>query len=202
MTTHRRFKHYKANEDRIILKDGVLFRKYCGETINNKIYQILIPKQLVDEVLRWLHGEFDKQPGITKTIIAYRQKFYSPNKAKLITQYVMSCEQCIRESRVDDRLTLPALQNPSEHITAPEDAMQIDLVPEFPRSGGYENIVTAMYVFSRYLFAYPISRQDAKTIAKVIINIKTKNAYLPTTIISDKGSLFMSQVIKEVAEVL
>ena len=31
LTTHRRFKHYKANEDRIIIKDGPLFRKYYGE---------------------------------------------------------------------------------------------------------------------------------------------------------------------------
>ena len=45
--------------------------------------------------------------------------------------------------------------------------MQIDLVPELPPSGGYENIVTAMDVISRYLFAYPTSYQDAKTIAKV-----------------------------------
>ena len=32
LTTERRFKHYKANEDRIILKDGLLFRKNYGET--------------------------------------------------------------------------------------------------------------------------------------------------------------------------
>ena len=32
LATDRRFKHYKANEDRIILKDGLLFRKYYGET--------------------------------------------------------------------------------------------------------------------------------------------------------------------------
>ena len=32
LTTDRRFKHYKANDDRIILKDGLLFRKYNGET--------------------------------------------------------------------------------------------------------------------------------------------------------------------------
>ena len=32
LTTDRRFKHYKVNEDRIILKDGLLFRKYYGET--------------------------------------------------------------------------------------------------------------------------------------------------------------------------
>ena len=114
----------------------------------------------------------------------------------------MSCDQYIRESRVDETLTRPALQNPSEYIMAPEDAMQIDLVPELPASGGYENIVTAMDVFSRYLFAYPTSSQDAKTIARVIINIMTKHAYLQTTIISDKGSVFMSQVLKEVTEVL
>ena len=114
----------------------------------------------------------------------------------------MSCEQGIRESLADDRVTRPALRNPSEHIGAPEDCMQIDLVPELPPSGGYENIITAMDVFSRYFFAYLTSIQDAKTIAKVIINIMTKHAYLPTTIISDKGSVFISQVIKEVAEVL
>ena len=33
--------------------------------------------------------------------------------------------------------------------------MQIDLVPGLHPSGGFENIVTAMDVFSRYLFAYP-----------------------------------------------
>ena len=61
----------------------------------------------------------------------------------------MSCEQCIRESRTDRSLTCLPLQNPNEHITAPEDAMQIDLVPKLQPSGGYENIVTAMDVFSR-----------------------------------------------------
>ena len=62
--------------------------------------------------------------------------------------------------------------------------------------------VTAMDGFSRYLFAYPTSTQDAKRIAKTKINIIIKHAYLPTTLISDKGSAFMSHVIKEVAGVL
>ena len=80
--------------------------------------------------------------------------------------------------------------------------MQNDLVPGLPPCGGYGNIVTAMDVFSRYLFAYPRANQDATTIAKVLTNIMTKHAYLPTTLISDKGRAFTSQVIKEVAGVL
>ena len=200
--TGSRYKNYKANEDRNILKDGLLFRKYFGETGSVIYYRILIPKQLVKEVLRSLHGEFGKQPEIFKTIVAYREKYYFPKMAQLFREWVMSYEQCIKESRIHRSLTRPPLQNPNEHITAPEDAMQIDLVPELPPSGGYENIVKAMDVFSRYLFAYPTANQDAKTIAKVLINIMTKHAYLPTKLISDKGTAFMSHVIKEMAGVL
>ena len=58
LTTDTHFKHYKANEDRNNLKDGLLFRNYYGRTGNVKKYQILIPKQLGNEVLRSLHEEF------------------------------------------------------------------------------------------------------------------------------------------------
>ena len=201
LTTDRRFKHYKANEHRIILKDGLLLRKYYGESGNIKYYQILIPKQLIDEILRSLNGVFRKHPGITKTITASRQKYYYPKMAQLIKEWVLSCEQRIRESRVELSLTRIPLQNPNEHITAPEDAMQIDLVPGLHPSGGYEKIVTAMDVFSRYLFAYPTSNQDAKTIAEDKTNIMTKHAYLPLTLFSDKDTAFMSNLIKEVASV-
>ena len=72
--TDSRYKHYKANEDRIVLKDGLLFRKYFGETGSVKYYQFLIPKPLIKDVLRSLHGEFGKHPGIFETIIACREK--------------------------------------------------------------------------------------------------------------------------------
>ena len=114
----------------------------------------------------------------------------------------MSCEQCIRESRDDCSLTCRLLQNARGYITVPEDAMQLNLVPKLTPSVGSENFVTVMDVFSRYLFAYPTSNQDAIIIAKVLINIMIKHAYLPTTLISIKGSAFVSHVIKEVAIVL
>ena len=59
-----------------------------------------------------------------------------------------------------------------------------------------------MEAFSGFLLAYPTSNQDAKTIPKSIVNILTKHAYLPTTLISDKGTALMSHVIREVAGVL
>ena len=107
IVTDSRYKNYKANEDHIILKDGLLYRKYFGETGGVKYYQILIPKQLVKEVLRSLHGEFGRHPGISKTIIAYREKYYFPKMAQLIRELVISCEQCIKEARIDRSFTRP-----------------------------------------------------------------------------------------------
>ena len=80
--------------------------------------------------------------------------------------------------------------------------MQIKLLPELPPSGGYENIITALDVFSRYAFAYPVSNPMAVNTAKVIIDIMTRHAYIPTLILTDKGSVFVCQVIHEVAEIL
>ena len=59
----------------------------------------------------------------------------------------MSCEQCIKESRINLNLSRLLLQNPKEHNIVPEDTMQIDLVLELPPSGGYEKILTAKDVF-------------------------------------------------------
>ena len=122
--------------------------------------------------------------------------------AQLIRKWVMSCEQCVEKSRIDSRLTRQPLKNSNKHNTGSENARQIDWVPEPPPFSGFENKVTAMDMFSGYLFAYPTSGQEAKTIPRVKVKILNKHAYLPTMIISDRKSVFVFQVVKEVAEIL
>ena len=200
ITTDPRLNHYKANEYRDILKNGLLFRKKFGETGNVKYYQILIPKQLVKEAFWSLHGEFGKHPGSTKTIMTYKEKYYFPKMAQLTRDWLMSCEQYIRESGIDRNLT--PLQNRNDHIKAPEDDRKNDLLPELRPSVGFENFETALDVFWRCLYANLTFNQHAKLTAKVRINIMTKHAYLPTTLISDKSSDSVSHVNKERAGVL
>ena len=58
----------------------------------------------------------------------------------------MSLEQCFRESRLDNRRTRPNLLSLSEHITGPENATQIDLVPELTPSFGRHGFDLQMFV--------------------------------------------------------
>ena len=188
MTTERHFKHYEANENRIALKERLLFQNYYEETGSVKYYQNLIPRQLVSGVHRSLHGEFGKHPGISTTRNAYREKIYYPNMAHLIKKLDMSCEQGVRESRNDHRLSHSSLQKPNEYITVPDDATQVDLLPDLPPSGSFERNVTGMDVFSRYLVAYPTTSRDAETIVKVVFITMILDALLPLILISDRRS--------------
>ena len=73
LTTERQYKHYKTNEERIILKSGLHLRTKYGQTGSVKHYQVFAPQKFVEEVLRSLHADFVRHLGITKTIFAHRE---------------------------------------------------------------------------------------------------------------------------------
>ena len=201
-TQDYRYKHYLQNITRIEIKQDVLTRRYYNDTGLISHYQILLPKQLLDEFLHALDGHNANHPGITKKIQEARQKYYYPCIAKYIRNWVTKCQMCIQNKRINNDLLKTELLNCPEWDLGPEDILQMDILPNLPPSGGYDNIITAIDVFSRYLFAYPVTRITAPAVAKIIMDILCKHTYLPTTIITDMGTQFNSQVTKEVAAVL
>ena len=56
------------HEERIIMKDGVLMRKYYGEDRTVNHYEIQIPKHIIPELLPTLHGKPKTHSGLTKMI--------------------------------------------------------------------------------------------------------------------------------------
>ena len=70
----------------------------------------------------------------------------------------------------------------------------MDILPNLLPSGDYDDIVTTIDVFSRYLFAYPVTRINATAVASVIMDIICKLSYLPKTIITDLGTQSNAQV--------
>ena len=115
---------------------------------------------------------------------------------------VEGCETCAKDKRVPNNTITPELLNLPEWDLGPEDAMQIDLLPNLPISGGYQTVMTTIDVFSRYLFANPLVEATASNTANVLIDIMTKHTYLPTTLITDKGIAFTSKIIAEITEIL
>ena len=108
----------------------------------------------------------------------------------------------MQTKRTDNRLLTPPLINTSKLAMGPGDALQMDIVPFNELSNGYTVIVTAMDIYSRYLFTYCVTKIDAKTIARALVDIMTRHAYLPTTMITDEGTQFLSEVKADTTRVL
>ena len=90
----------------------------------------------------------------------------------------------------------------TEFAMGPEDCLEVDILPNLPSSNGYQHIVTTIDVFSRYLFAYPTQDMTAKTVARFIIDVMTRHCYLPTVILTDKGSQFRAEIVSQIAQTL
>ena len=157
---------------------------------------------MIPELLKAIHGQMGKHPGITKKIQECRSEYYYSGLAKRIRQRVRQCEDCIKYKRINSSQIRPKMINNTEHVLGPEDILQIDILPNLPNSAGYQSIVTMIVVFSRYLFAYPTQNSTSKTIGRCIVDVMTRHAYLPTLILSEKGSQFRSEVVAEIAHIL
>ena len=199
LQTDPKAKRLLVHENRLIVKDRILMRKYYGECGQVTHHQILIPEHLIAELLKAIHGQMGKHPGITKMIQECRSKYYYPGLAKRIKQWVMQCEDRIKYKRINNSQMRPKMINNTEHVLGPEDILEFDILPN---SAGYQNIVTKIDVFSRYLFAYPTQIATAKTIGQCIVDVMTRHAFLPTLILSDKGSQFRSEVFAEITQIL
>ena len=116
---------------------------------------------------------------------------------KIHQKWVSNCQICINND-----LLRTELLNCPEGDFGLKDILQMDILPNLPPSGGFDHIITAIAFFSKYLFAYPVTRISATAVSRVIMDILYKYTYLPKTIITDIGTQLNTQVTHEVAAVL
>ena len=152
------------------IQDEIITRQYYDEAGNVKYNQVLLPIHLLTELLESLNGKANRHPDITKMLQEILCKNYYPGIAKLVRKWASGCETCIKDKRISNANNSRVFHLPEWNL-GPEDAQQIDLLPNLPPSGAYETIVTAMEFFSRHLFAYPFTDASAANTAKVLLII-------------------------------
>ena len=83
LQTDPKAKRILVHENRLIVKDGILMRKYYGERGQVTHHQILIPEHLITELLKAIHEQMGKHPGTTKMI----QEFFAVLLNALFMQF-------------------------------------------------------------------------------------------------------------------
>ena len=193
---------YRKQFPRLIVWNQLLYRKFFDDTRKISVYQVCVSKHLRKEILYRLHNsKLSGQIGITRTVAEFRNRFYFPGFTEYLIDYIRNCLTCWQLKTAKNVTLRPPLQPVSSEQHYPGDVMQIDIIGPFD-SNQYRFALTAVDVFSKYIFAIPLSKTDRPTVSKSLVSIFFRYSYIPYMIIADLGSVFTSDLMHELASLL
>ncbi|GFU55804.1 retrovirus-related Pol polyprotein from transposon 412 [Trichonephila clavipes] len=169
---HPTTKRYSALWDSLLLRNGVLYRKWEFEDGKTFRWQLILPKTRISTVFKELHGSpTGGHFGVMKTLQKVRECFYWNNVRSDVEKCCRICDPCAARKgprkRTRGRLQL-------YNVGAPFERIAFDILGPLPRSlDGHNNIL-----FNTARFGVPLQLH------------------------SDQGRNFDSAVCKRLCEIL
>ena len=197
-----RLKKYAKQFNRLVIEDEVLLRNFYDDTGKIKHKQYCVPKHMWNETLIRVHNSMTGgHIGMTRTTEEFRRRFYFPGFSEFLVNTVKNCLTCPQLKNASSKHQTPPLQPLSSLQSYPGDMMQLDIVGPL-KSPVYKFVLTGIDVFSKYLFAAPMTNASADTVARELTKMFFMHSYVPKRILSDLGSVFTSKLIHELTGLL
>lgn len=165
---------------------------------------LVLPMKLISNILMVSHDhETMIHPGQTRTEKIIRDRVWWPNIINDIKNYVRNCNTCKRKQRTPDNNTQTYGQTTSREVPK-LSKWSCDIVSFKEPSGirRFKHLLTMMDYNTRWLEAYPISDDTAKTIVNTIKTKFVPIYGLGKTFQTDQGRNFMSKQFAEACEQL
>ncbi|XP_076469672.1 uncharacterized protein LOC143300003 [Babylonia areolata] len=178
----------------------LLYRVYSGPT--GSYSQLVVPKSLRDEVMHLAHDSaMAGHMAAKKTRERVWQSFYWPGMCSDIRRYCSSCDQCQRT--ISRGLIKKAPLEKMPLLDEPFRRVAVDLVgPITPASErGYRYILVMVDYATRYPEAVPLKSIETETVAEALFDMWSRLG-IPAEVLSDQGTQFVSNVMKEVQRLL
>lgn len=179
--------------NRMVERDGLLYRRIHRPDGGEEIHQLLLPASLREEVLQQLHQGHGHQ-GVERTTNLVRQRCYWPGLYKDVKDWCQKCERCTLAKPV-----YPAVRTPMGHLVAsrPNQILAIDFSLLERARDGREQVLIMTDVFSKFTQAVPTRDQRASTVAGVLVREWFYRFGVPARIHSDQGRNFESLLIQQ-----
>jgi transposase InsO family protein len=196
--------HTKDQKKEFKVKSGVLYRQFQHSQYNNgeEVSQLMVPSQLKEHVLQLAHeAPLAGHLGIKKTMDRIQTHFYWPGVQGDVSRYCNSCDICQKTVKKGSISKAKLGQMPL--IDTPFKRVAVDLVgPISPVSeSGFRYILTLVDYATRYPEAIPLKSITTEAVAEALIDIFSRLG-IPDEILSDLGTQFISDLMKEVARLL
>ncbi|MBW0494568.1 hypothetical protein O181_034283, partial [Austropuccinia psidii MF-1] len=130
-------------------------------------------------------------PGQEKTLKLIKRDFDWAGMNQLIKDYVSSCQKCSRNKDIHHKKfgLLKTLQIPS----GPWNSLSMDFITQLPLSNNFDSILVVVDRFSKMAIFIPAYKTiTSLELAQIFISHVFSKHGLSVSIVSDRGSLFVS----------
>ena len=173
--------------DKLILEDGVLFRKIPG------VSKIILPEKFHHIVYTELHENMAHLCP-EKVIDLAQQRFYWPYMAKQITHYIQKKCRCVISKKPNISEKAPLVPIESNH---PFEVIAIDFMHLDKAKGGFEYVMIVCDHFTRFTQAYATRSKSSAAAAEKLFHEYILQYGFPKRVHHDRGPEFNSRLFKE-----
>ena len=165
---------------------------------DERVIRLVVPRHMRDEVLSITHEELGHL-GRDKTLSVAQERYFWVGLAASVENKVRFCPRCIcsKSPHLPERAPLVNIVT-----SRPLELLCIDFLSLERSKGGYMNILVATDHFTKYALAYPTRNQEAKTVARILVEHFIPHYGIPERIHSDQGGSFEGKVIHHLCKVL
>ncbi|RWS23791.1 pol polyprotein-like protein [Leptotrombidium deliense] len=177
--------------------NGILHKH---DTNNNVTHlQVVLPQKMIPELLISYHDAVDAGHfGSRITYEKIRDKYFFEDMKNIIYNYCKSCENC--QLSKPSRLLKSGISGMLK-ASRPFERFHIDICGPFVKTENKKKyIVCAIDQFSKFIEMKAIKNQNSYTIAKFIKNNIICRYGPPRFILSDRGAVFLSNIVKSVID--
>ena len=183
------------------LSNGLLHRRYENDQGNHMHLQLVVPGALRQKVLQEIHGGLSGgHLGEEKTANRLKERFYWPGHWQDVRSWCRTCTTCATR-----KMPVPGRRAPLQNIRAgyPLQMIAVDIMGPFPEGdSGNRYILVATDYFTRWVEAYAIPNQEAKTVASKLVGDFFFRFSIPERLHSDQGRQFESDLISHICQLL
>ncbi|UYV72818.1 hypothetical protein LAZ67_10000882 [Cordylochernes scorpioides] len=177
-------------------EDGCLFKK--NPNPEGRAWLLVVPENKKREIMKEYHNHMSNgHLGVARTMYRIKSKYFWPSMLKDVSEFVRTCHLC--QSRKGSNQLPSGLLQPIPPANFPFERIGIDFVGPLPSTKNRKKwIIVLTDYYTRYAETRAVSEATVKEVSKFLVEDIFLRHGAPQYLISDRGSQFTSNLMKEV----
>ncbi|UYV65814.1 hypothetical protein LAZ67_3005530, partial [Cordylochernes scorpioides] len=177
-------------------ENGCLYKK--NPNPEGRAWLLVVPKKRRKEVMSEYHNHMlNGHLGVARTTYRLKNKYYWPSMLKDVSEFVKTCHLC--QSRKGSNHLPSGLLQPIPPANYPFERIGIDFVGPLPSTKRRRKwIIVLTDYYTKYAETKAVSEATVKEVSTFLIEHIILRHGAPRFLISDRGSQFTSNLMKEV----